>query len=83
MVKKGLPFRSAYKIVGSIVGDCIKCGKVLEDLSLEEYKSYSEVFDSDLYSEISLATCVEKRISLGGTSPKSVEQQIAYVKGKL
>ncbi len=83
MVKKGLPFRSAYKIVGTIVGDCIKCGKVLEDLSLDEYKAYSDVFDSDLYNEISLATCVEKRISLGGTSPKSVEKQISYVKGKL
>ena len=83
MVKKGLPFRSAYKIVGQIVGDSIKNGKVLEDLTLEEYKSYSDIFDSDLYEEISLKTCVEKRVSEGGTSPSSVEKQIEIVKGRL
>ncbi|MBQ9734834.1 MAG: argininosuccinate lyase [Clostridia bacterium] len=83
MVKKGLPFRSAYKIVGQIVGDAIKNGKVLEDLSLEEYKSYSEIFDVDLYGEISLKTCVEKRVSEGGTSPESAAKQIEFVKGKL
>ena len=83
MVKKGLPFRSAYKIVGQIVGDAIKNGKVLEDLTLEEYKSYNAVFEQDLYSEISLKTCVEKRVSEGGTSPESVSKQIEFVKGKL
>ncbi|MBQ7224419.1 MAG: argininosuccinate lyase [Clostridia bacterium] len=83
LVKKGLPFRTAYKICGQIVGDCIKKGEVLETLSLEEYKKYHELFDSDLYNEISLETCVEKRISEGGTSPKSVEKQIEYVKGKI
>ena len=83
MVKKGLPFRTAYKIVGSIVGDCIKKGKVLETLSLDEYKSYSEVFEQDLYEEISLETCVKKRISEGGTSPDSVAKQIEVVKEKI
>ena len=83
LVKKGLPFRSAYKICGQIVGDCIKNGKVLETLSIEEYKNYSELFESDLYNEISLATCVNKRISEGGTSPKSVEKQIEFVKSRL
>ena len=83
VVKKGLPFRSAYKICGQIVGDCIKNGKVLETLELNEYKNYSELFDADLYNEISLKTCVEKRISEGGTSPKSVEKQIEFVKGKI
>ena len=83
MVKKGMPFRSAYKIVGSIVSDCIKNGKVLEDLSLEEYKNYDNIFEQDLFKEINLNTCVEKRISLGGTSPKSVEEQIAWIKEQL
>ncbi len=83
MVKKGLPFRSAYKIVGTIVGDCIKKGKVLESMSLDEYKEYSDLFDNDLFNEISLETCVLKRISEGGTSPKSVEKQIEFAKGKL
>ncbi len=83
MVKKGLPFRDAYKIVGKIVGDSIKNGKVLETLSLEEYKAYSSVFEQDLYEEISLATCVSKRISEGGTSPEWVKKQIEFVKGKI
>ena len=83
MVKKGMPFRSAYKIVGSIVSDCIKNGKVLETLTIEEYKKYDEIFESDLFDEISLKTCVEKRISEGGTSPKSVEKQISWIKEKL
>ena len=80
LAKKGLAFRSAYKIVGSIVGDCIKNGKTLEDLSINEYKAYSEVFENDLYTEIDLTTCVNKRVSKGGTSVVSVESQIEYVK---
>jgi len=83
LVKKGMPFRSAYKISGQIVSDCIKSGKVLETLAIEEYKNYSDVFETDLYDEINLETCVNKRISEGGTSPKSVEKQIEYVRGKL
>lgn len=80
LVKKGLPFRSAYKISGQIVAKCIKEDKVLETLDLDEYKQFSDLFESDLYGEISLKTCVEKRISLGGTSVKSVEEQIKKVK---
>ncbi|MBQ9756022.1 MAG: argininosuccinate lyase [Clostridia bacterium] len=83
MVKKGMPFRTAYKISGKIVAYCIQNGKVLETLSLDEYKSFDQTFEQDVFEEISLKTCVEKRISKGGTSPKSVEEQIDYVKGKL
>ena len=83
MVKKGMPFRSAYKIVGNIVSDCIKNGKVLETLDLQDYKKYDDIFEQDLFDEISLKTCVEKRISEGGTSPKSVEKQIEWIKEKL
>ncbi|MBR4278917.1 MAG: argininosuccinate lyase [Clostridia bacterium] len=83
LVKKGLPFRSAYKISGSIVGDCIKKRKVLEELALDEYKAYSELFESDLYEAISLKTCVEKRISVGGTSRESCDAQIEFVKNSL
>jgi len=83
LVKKGLPFRSAYKISGMVVAKCIQEGKVLETLTLEEYKEFSNLFEMDLYNEISLNTCVEKRISFGGTSFKSVEKQIEYVKGKI
>ncbi len=80
LVKKGLPFRSAYKIVGTIVGDCIKKGIVLETMPLDEYKKQSELFDEDLFEEISLKTCVEKRISAGGTGIDSVNEQIKYLK---
>ena len=83
LVKKGLPFRSAYKISGQIVAQCISEGLVLETLPLAEYKKYSELFEEDLYNDIDLLTCVEKRISEGGTSVASVEAQIAYVKENL
>ena len=83
LVKKGLPFRSAYKISGSLVAYCIANDTVLEDLPLEKYLEYSDLFDQELYQAIDLMTCVEKRISQGGTSVASVEGQIAYVRGML
>ena len=83
LVKKGMPFRSAYKISGQLVARCIAEGCVLETLPLEVYKQYSDLFDEDLYQDIDLLTCVQKRISEGGTSLQSVEAQIAYVKEQL
>ncbi len=83
LVKKGLPFRSAYKISGQLVAQCIRENTVLEELPLDAYKVYSDLFDKDLYEAIDLMTCVEKRISQGGTSVASVESQIAYVKEAL
>ena len=83
MVKKGLPFRSAYKISGQLVAYCIANNTVLEDLPLDVYKGYSDLFEEDLYQAIDLMTCVETRISVGGTSVKSVEDQINYVKEML
>ncbi len=80
LVKKGLPFRSAYKISGQIVAKCISDGLVLETLPLEEYRKFSDLFAEDVYNDIDLTTCVEKRISEGGTSVASVNAQIAYVK---
>ena len=79
LVRKGLPFRSAYKLSGQIVARCMAEGQVLETLPLEVYRSFSELFDEDLYTAIDLKACVEKRISEGGTSVASVEKQIAYV----
>ena len=83
LVKKGMPFRSAYKISGQLVARCIRENTVLEALPLESYRSYSDLFDADLYEAIDLMTCVEKRISEGGTSVASVEKQIKYVKEML
>ena len=83
LTKKGMPFRAAYKIVGQIVAECIATDKVLDNYPLEAYKKYSELFEADLYQEISLETCVGKRNSEGGASPASVRKQIAFVRSKL
>ena len=80
LVKKGLPFRSAYKISGQLVALCIQKNTVLEELPMEVYKGFSLLFEEDLYEAIDLMTCVQKRISEGGTSVASVEKQIKYVK---
>ena len=80
MVKKGLPFRSAYKISGQIVKKCIEEGKTLEKLTLDDYKAFDSCFEQDVFKAIDLKECIEKRISEGGTSVKSVENQINYVK---
>ena len=83
LVKKGMPFRSAYKISGQLVAHCMETGQVLETLPLETYRIYSELFDETLYAAIDLRTCMEKRISEGGTSVASVEKQIALVRKEL
>ena len=80
LVKKGLAFRSAYKISGQIVRKCIAENKTLEQLTLEEYKEFDDCFEKDVYKAIDLSVCVEKRISEGGTSIASVEKQIQAVK---
>ncbi len=79
LVKKGMPFRTAYKIVGQTVAECIEKNKVLETLTLDEYKAHSELFEEDLFTEISLETCIKKRISAGSTGYESVKKQIEYV----
>ena len=83
MVKHGLPFRSAYKIAGRLVARCMDEGKVLEELPLAVYREYCDLFTEDVYHAIDLNTCVATRISEGGTSVASVEEQIAYVKEQL
>jgi len=80
LTKKGMPFRDAYKLVGTLVADCIRSGDVLDALPLETYRKYSELFDEDLYGEISLEACVEKRTSAGATGLASVEKQLAHIK---
>ena len=79
LVGKGLPFRTAYKTVGEIVAYGIKQDKTLEEITLGEYKNFSELFGEDLYEAISLAACVRRRTSEGGTGAASVEKQIRFV----
>ena len=83
LVRKGLPFRSAYKISGQTVAKCIAENKVLEELTLEEFKAFSPLIDGDVYEALDLLTCVEKRVSFGGTSVGMVEKQIACVRAAL
>ena len=83
LVKKGMPFRSAYKISGELVALCIRENQVLENLPLSTYQQFSELFQDDLYPAIDLMNCVQKRISTGGTCVESVEEQICYVKEAL
>ena len=76
LVKKGMAFRDAYKISGTIVAYCIENNTVLEKLSLDIYKKYSNLFSDDLYDYINLETCTFKRTSLGASGIESVEAQI-------
>ena len=78
LVKKGLPFRTAYKIVGELVAFCIESGKTLETMTLEEYKSICESFDTDVFEAIDLDTCVYTRNVVGGPCEASVKEQIAF-----
>ncbi|MBR2907331.1 MAG: argininosuccinate lyase [Clostridia bacterium] len=80
LVKKGLPFRSAYQIVGKLVAYCIDTENTLEGLSLEEYKQLSPLFEEDIYSAIGLETCVAERKAYGGPSDDSVRHQIALMR---
>lgn len=79
LTKKGMPFRTAYKITGQIVADCIKCGETLDSLPLEKYKEYSDLFDNEIYAAVDLTNCVNKRCSKGGPGKESVKMQIAYL----
>ena len=76
LVKKGMAFRDAYKISGSLVAYCIDKNIVLEDVPLEVFKEYSNLFDMDVYQEINIERCTFKRKSQGASAIESVEAQI-------
>ncbi len=83
LTKKGIPFRTAYKITGQLVAHCIQTGTVLENLPLTLLQEQHPAFEEDVYNEISLETCVAKRISAGSTSPQSVAEQIKFLRNWL
>lgn len=76
LVKKGMPFRDAYKITGTLVAKCIEKGLTLETMPICDYKAMTELFSEDVYDAISLDTCVRERKSEGGPSPDAVKLQI-------
>ena len=79
LVKKGEAFRNAHEIVGKIVLYCIDENKAIDDLSLDEFKSFSPFFEEDVYKAIDLITCVEERSVMGGPSSSSVQSQISLL----
>ena len=80
LVKKGMPFREAYMIVGRLVNMCIKSGETLDTLPLKDFRSISNLFDADVYQALELKTCVNGRKVYGGPAKEAVEQQIASIK---
>ena len=83
LVKKGMPFRDAYKITGTLVARCIELDTTLEDLDIKEYKKLTDVFDEDVYKAINLETCVMQRNVDGGPAPEAVARQIEQLKAEL
>lgn len=77
LVKHGVPFRDAHSIIGHLVLTCIEKGKAIDEMSIEELKEISDVFEPDVYDAISLKTCVEKRLTIGAPGKTSMEQAIA------
>ena len=83
LTKKGMPFRDAYKLTGCMVSDCIAKDKTLEELTLDEFKGYSSLFQQDIYDAIDLIKCCEGRTSYGGPSEASVKHQIELAAAQL
>ena len=83
MVKKGVPFRDAYKVTGQLVKYCIDRGLTLDELPIAEYREFSLVFDEDVYQAIDLLTCVSQRRLPGGPAPEAVQATIAATRKAL
>ena len=83
LTKKGMPFRDAYKCTGTMVAACIAADKTLEELTLAEFKQYSDLFEQDVFAAIDLTACCEGRTSYGGPCKESVLAQIAEVREKI
>lgn len=80
LVAKGLPFRDCHEVIGKIVLYCIQESKAIEELSLEELKGFSDLFDEDIYENIDIRACISAKKSKGSTSFESVKQQLAQIK---
>lgn len=80
LVNHGVPFRDAHSIIGKLVLTCIEKDKAILDLSMEEFKEISDVFEPDIYDAVSLKTCVEKRLTIGAPGRAAMEKVIAMEK---
>ncbi|MEG2324417.1 MAG: argininosuccinate lyase [Anaerovoracaceae bacterium] len=80
LVTKGIPFRDCHEIIGSIVLHCINKGIAIEEMTMEEFKSFSEKFEDDIYENIAVRSCISAKKSKGSTSFESVKQQLNDIK---
>ena len=76
LVNKGVPFRDAHGIVGQLVLFCINKNIALDDMTIDEFKSISPVFEDDIYEAISLETCVKKRMTIGAPGMEAMAKVI-------
>ena len=76
LVNKGVPFRDAHGIIGRLVLFCLEKNKAIDELSIEELKEISDVFETDIYDAISLETCVKKRLTIGAPGPEAMKEVI-------
>ena len=83
MVRKGVPFRDAYRVTGQLVKYCIDRGLTLDELPLTDYREFSLVFDEDVYDAIDLLTCVSQRSLPGGPAPSAVKATIDATRAKI
>jgi argininosuccinate lyase len=83
LVKQGLPFREAHAVAGRAVSYCIEKGRALEELTLEEFQKFSPVIEQDIYREIDLMACLERRNLPGGPAPAAVRAALAEAAGYL
>ncbi len=77
LVNHGVPFRDAHGIIGKLVLTCIEKDKAIHEMTIEELKDISEVFEPDIYDAVSLKTCVEKRLTIGAPGPEAMKKVIA------
>ena len=80
LVKKGMPFRDAHAVIGKLVFYAISQDKSLEELTLEEFRQFSDIFDEDVYEAISVETCVSCRNIIGGPAKEAMEKTISQAK---
>ena len=83
LAKKGVPFRTAHGVTGKIVRWCLEENRTLQNMTIEEYKSFDEHFDVDICETVRAKNCAEARTSYGGASPRSVKENIRSIKKRL
>lgn len=82
LVSKGIPFRDCHEIIGKIVLYCINKGIAIEEMTMDEFKSFSDKFEDDIYDKIAIRSCIKAKLSKGSTSFESVDEQLADIANK-